>query len=589
MQVSRERGDTYAAMRALDEARALDPNDPWTRYRLAQQYVALGFADDARQWMEAAAQRTPRDADTRYAQALLLSSLDEPAAALDALAQIPPRELSDSARQLQQRLQLRSRLQPLHFLATAGDAAALQRGLATATAAAGDDPVLLALIADARVEFDRKIAAAPLRAEDGATPAAPQAPEEPIAAAKPTADEPIAAPAPEPAAAAVVSSPSRLRELSLALDYRSKPGDDGISAFTHIATPLEARLRLGKQAIGFVQIEPTRASAGTLPADYERAARYGKVQAYGPDALAAFPAGARQESSGAGLGIGIERGAWRADLGTTPTAFPVHYLVGGLRYSGELGSLDYTLGLSRRAVTSSYLSYAGARDPVTGEIWGGVRATGGSLRLARYERLWSASLTGSYYRLSGDNVLDNRQLALRASGSRTVFEKPGMEISAGAAATVWRYDENLRYYSFGHGGYYSPQNYLSLSLPLEWVGAQDRWSWQLRGGVSYSHSQEDDMPFYPTDAGLQALAQDSPLPSGFDAPVYEGGPGDGFGYFFNGTLEYQLLPQLALGGRAELDRADYYDPNFFTLYLRYTPDAPVAGFPPKPPQRYSDY
>ena len=36
--------------------------------------------------------------------------------------------------------------------------------------------------------------------------------------------------------------------------------------------------------------------------------------------------------------------------------------------------------------------------------------------------------------------------------------------------TAIGYSKNLRYYTFGHGGYFSPQRYFSLSLPVEWSG-----------------------------------------------------------------------------------------------------------------------
>lgn len=616
-QAAQGRDDPYNAMLALDAARALNPRSPWTRYRLARQYLALGSAADARELMAEGVKRAPRDADTRYAQALLLSSLDDLAGALGTLGQIPARERSEGAQRLQQRLILRTQLQTLRFMAATGDAQGVERALEAASAEAGSDPELLSEVADAR----RALSQTPVAAAGvTAIPAAPA-----LAAADPPPppvippwlvaadarsdtrdDEPLrntrvrvnasATAPPGDGAAETLALPEsgafapKLSELWTALNYRDKPGDPGVSAFTHAELPIEARASFGDSLSGFVQISPTRADAGTLPADYDQAARYGQVQALGPASLAAFPAGVEQKASGVGLGIGVESADWHADIGSTPTGFPVHYLVGGLKYSSALGPLDYALNLSRRPVTSSLLSYAGARDPVSGTVWGGVRSTGASLRLAHYERLWSTSLTGGYFRLTGENVLDNSQVSVRATGSRTLLELPGMEFSAGLALTYWRYAENLRHYTFGHGGYYSPQRYTSLALPLEWTGALSSWSWLLRGGVSYSRSQEKSTDFYPNDAALQTAALSSPLPSGFSAPVYDGGPGLGFGYFLSGALEYQLLPQFALGGRTVLDRSDFYEPNFFTLYLRYAPDSKTAAsFPPEPPQSYSDY
>jgi hypothetical protein len=271
---------------------------------------------------------------------------------------------------------------------------------------------------------------------------------------------------------------------------------------------------------------------------------------------------------------------------------PVQDVVGGLRYDAKWRALNLTADLSRRPVTSSLLSFGGARDPVSGRTWGGVRDHGLDLRAAHYGERWSLSGTVTLARLEGRHVPDNDLFGLRGSIDYKLWEGAGQELFIGASVRYSSHDQNQRFYSFGHGGYYSPQSYTVSSLPLEWRGRWGRFSYRFEGSVSQSRAREDDALFYPTDPALQAQALGSVLPPGFDAPVYEGGSGTGTGYSLRAAMEYRLDDRWALGGRAAIDRSDFYEPNFFTLYFRrmlLDTGREVPAVPPQVPQRYTDF
>ena len=341
----------------------------------------------------------------------------------------------------------------------------------------------------------------------------------------------------------------------------------------------------------FVHVDPVHGSAGTLPAVYDQAALFGKVQAFGPGALAQFPNGASQTQNGADIGVGYENDNWRFDLGTTPLGFLVQDVVGGVKYDGKLGDVGFKVDVSRRPVTSSLLSYAGARDPVTGEVWGGVRSNGIDLGLSRYEQDWDAAVTVGFHRLTGRKVPGNNEFSARLSTDHELIHRDDVEVSLGATLTQWNYVRELSHYTFGQGGYYSPQSYTSLGLPLEWTGRIGRWSYRLKGSVSYAWSRSNDSPFYPGDQALQAMATGSPLPSGYSRPVYGGGSSSGIGYAAQGALEYQINRDYFIGGAFDLDRSAYYSPNFFTLYLRRNlfPWTQPVPYPPRSPKPYSQY
>lgn len=780
------RGQAGEALRDLEAAQQLAPEDPWARYRLARQYAALGLPAEARALMDEGARTQPPNDDLRYAHALLLSSLDDDAAALALLDVIAPESRSGGMQALHTRLHIRIAGQEARALHARGEIAAATRRLRGAESAArtpeharelarawrelaqpaealrvldaalaqtpddaelalarietlhasgqgpARDEALSALAArgdldtalraridmldrewrvqDARALRDRGMHDAALALLDTARARWPQdaalaraqadvlaaagrwpqardahlarvqaAPQDldarldlaraheqlgdagaaraeidfvlrhadatdrdtRLAAARrlqslgdrPRAREvldALLARAPDDAevleqsawlergagrwalalqrfgaaqrllpdkpvlgrAVAEIEA-RRQRWMALGLDTQIQPGDRGISDVHTRSLPLELRWAPGYDGHFFALAEAIEMDVGVLPADYDQAARYGSVQAQGPGALAAFPQGHDPTTEGVALGVGYENDRVRVDLGRTPLGMPVEDWVGGLRLDASGGPLDYRVEFSRRAVTSSLVALGGARDPASGRVWGGARENAMSVRAAYYGNPFSATLGAELSRIEGRNILDNDFFGARGNADYRVLDVAGQQVFVGAVLTYWNFEENQRYYTFGHGGYYSPQSYVQASLPVEWRGRWNRWSYRFEATVSRSRSREDAADFYPADAALQAQALASPLPSGFDAPVYGRSTGSsGSGYGLRGAVEYLLASRWVLGTRLAMDRADFYEPDFFTLYLRYRFDGPEAALlavPPRVPRRYTDF
>lgn len=137
----------------------------------------------------------------------------------------------------------------------------------------------------------------------------------------------------------------------------------------------------------------------------------------------------------------------------------------------------------------------------------------------------------------------------------------------GLTGMYWSFSENAGEYTFGHGGYYSPNKYRSLALPITYTARSERFSYLLRGSVSKSRTQMLDAQHYPTDSALQLAAGN---------PVYAGGPSKGTGHSLMAALEYQFTPKLFAGGLFSIDRSDFYAPNRALIYLHYSIDHPGA-------------
>jgi tetratricopeptide (TPR) repeat protein len=372
-----------------------------------------------------------------------------------------------------------------------------------------------------------------------------------------------------------------------------KSGDPGISDYHAQQIPIYAQVPYRYEGHFFVHLDVVHLDAGTLaftqPAPFALTT-FGTFTAFAPQIPQNLPP-LHQHADGVALGTGFTSDAWRFDIGTTPLGFPIHYLVGGVRYRFDAGPASFSVSASRRPETSSELSYAGLRDgPWTNAVWGGVRRdgidwhTGIDLgRVSLFSEVGAGVLTGKH-------VASNEEWTVRTGFTTPVYEGRNMRVSTGVVGNVWHYTNNLRFYTYGQGGYYSPQRYLSVGLPIEWVGRRGGLKWDLTATVGASNSYEKDSPYYPD--GLP-VASNSPSAQSLANNFYSGGSTRGlsFSYGLSGVVEYRFNPHLAAGLRFDIDHAHDYAPSSGMVYLRYSFDArkPDTSLSPRPVSLYSSY
>lgn len=353
-------------------------------------------------------------------------------------------------------------------------------------------------------------------------------------------------------------------------------GTDGVSSLTTTIDMLEIDTPLGAGR-GFARIEHVDLDAGRPDRDADGLSR----EAFGTCAVAGCDAG-HQQDSGASLGLGWYNETWRVDLGTTPLGFAITDWVGGLQYVDDVGPLWMTASLSRRPLNDSLLAYAGARDPRTGITWGGVRATGASLGLG-YDQggpygAWSSL---GIHHLSGENVPDNTRMQLMGGGYRKLINTAHQRLSVGLGAMAMHYDRELGGYSLGQGGYYSPQRYVSLSLPVSYMRRTTHWSWLIEGSVSHSWTDSDDSARYPVHSERVSALPDA-------TATRTGGNGGGFGLALSGRVERRLGDHWSAGLGFALQQAEGYSPNMLSLSLRYHLSA-WQGDMAMPPEALTPY
>lgn len=349
------------------------------------------------------------------------------------------------------------------------------------------------------------------------------------------------------------------------LTVRSNDSESGLSKLTDVQAPFEASIPLGDNRLA-VRVTPVSLNAGSLDGDALN--RFGG----GPAATLAKPgvSAGSQSASGVGLALAFESPAegLKADLGTTPQGFLYSTAVGGVSVARAFAGspdLHWSAAVSRRAVTDSLLSFAGAEDKRTGQKWGGVTANGARAQISYDNREVGAYAYGGMHRLMGHNVEDNDRVELGSGVYWYLQNDEHTQSTIGLDLLGIAYEQNQGNFTYGHGGYFSPQAFFALGVPVSWAQRYDRFSYQLRGSVGVQMIRQGDADFYPTDAALQAAATSA---LGREA-VFEGDSSTGIGYNLAAVAEYRIGSNFFLGGEVGIDNAQDYSQLSGGLYLRY--------------------
>ena len=372
----------------------------------------------------------------------------------------------------------------------------------------------------------------------------------------------------------------RAPEILVGAQYRQNNGTSGTSQLSDTETPIEIRFPVGDGKVA-LQVTPVWLNAGALASDFYSQSTFGG----GPfSALSQFdgllsPPGT-QSANGVGVAVAYRMQGLTVDLGTTPLGFQYSNFTGGLKFDGTTGSdnsVYYMLNISSRPLTNSLLSFAGTKDSATGLTWGGVMASGARIQLSKNLGGYGFMGWASWYSLNGHNVADNNRTEAGLGWFWDIQKSDTHQFSTGLNLTGIWYAQNLGGFTYGQGGYFSPQNYTALMVPLTWAQRQDRYSFLVRGSVGIQNFTQNDSPYFPTDSNMQALANAAYasaasrgiIGSGNSA-TYAGQTSTSMAYNVGAAGEYQVAPQLFLGGSADFNNVTNYRQWGAGVYLRYS-------------------
>ncbi len=376
----------------------------------------------------------------------------------------------------------------------------------------------------------------------------------------------------------VVASPSpvTIEPVSWSVQWVNKPGEEGLSALKSVTVPVEWRHVLPNQSMLGLMVEAVSLDAGAIPTQQSAGSGLGTVAISG---LGRF-AGTSTHTQGIAVGVAWHHRDWVLDVGSTPIGFAMQRLVGGIRYAPTVGDMDLSVEAFRRPVTASLLSYAGRIDPATGRWWGALTDSGAALRVGRYRADSSVSFALRATQIEGTGVKTNDMMSARLAADRVVGHPIHGDLSLGAALGFQAYTRNLLGYTWGNGGYFSPQSYSTLALPLEWSRRQENSALRVRFAPTFTHRHDSGSPWYPTDASATATAIANGL-----TPVVTGGTVSGFSVVFALTYERQLAHGV-FGMSVGHDRSDYYHPVSVSFYFRPGALATTTYEPVRPYMNY---
>lgn len=366
---------------------------------------------------------------------------------------------------------------------------------------------------------------------------------------------------------------------SLAHHYWRSSGTGGISDYRAQDTQLQLEMPWS-DGRAFLRSDTLQLDAGSFSS---RNGQY--YETFGTCHTQGCRGDEQQQVTGTSVAAGWSNDRWAADLGTTPMGFAVVDVVGGLAYSDDWNHIGWTVTASRRPISSSLLAFAGTRDPNTGTTWGGVRATGVSLS-GSYDRgeangVW-ADL--SIHQLTGENVEGNQRERAMMGYYYKLINEDDRRVTIGLNTMLWHYQKDLSGYSLGQGGYYSPQRYLSLSLPVNYRQRFENWLFELGGAISLSHSKTNSGPRYPLSGLIPSSVADK-------YAIEEGSSSASVGYTLRAVAERRLSSRWILGAGVDIQHAKDYLPSHSLIYLRYS-FADWQGdldWPPQPPTPYADF
>lgn len=335
-----------------------------------------------------------------------------------------------------------------------------------------------------------------------------------------------------------------------------RTGTVGLDQLTILEAPFEASTPLGGIARVTVVSTPSFLDSGVLDGS-------SKYQ------MGTLPVGAtsqQQNASGVGGELQVSGANFGASAGYTPYEFLVHNFTGRFNWRPGAGPLTFTF--NRDAVKDSQLSYAGLRDPgsatakFSGNIWGGVVSNAANVQYSKgdaHSGLY-AGIGGQY--ITGNHVETNHRIDGVAGGYWHLLAVPDTgDLTLGANFFGMHYANNLSYFTYGQGGYFSPSAYMVANAPVTWSGRSGvNLHYTVTGAIGLQAFQQEASPFFPLDAALQTASKNAYYPA--ESTV-------GANYDLHGEVSYHLNDHWYMGAFVALNNTRDFATQSIGFFIRF--------------------
>jgi tetratricopeptide (TPR) repeat protein len=273
-----------------------------------------------------------------------------------------------------------------------------------------------------------------------------------------------------------------------------------------------------------------------------------------------------QSQSGLAAELQISTSNFGIRAGLSPQGFLVKNYIGGLRFRPGGGPI--TLTVDRDNIKDSMLSFAGVRDSVTKQVFGGVVGNrfgvGGNWGTARR----GIYASGGFQTITGQQVQSNRRVDGGGGVYYQILSLKQGTLTTGLNLFMMSYERNLRYFTIGHGGYFSPQMFYLVNVPLQWSGVyQRRFEYSVNVSLGSQSFREDAAPYFPTLLNVQGL----------NGPFYNSQNVSGASYSLDFKGLYQLNPNWFIGTFVNLNNARNFQSQSAGFALKYAFKAKPMG------------
>jgi cellulose synthase operon protein C len=382
------------------------------------------------------------------------------------------------------------------------------------------------------------------------------------------------------------------------VNYRS--GDLGYDRLSALEAPFELSFPLGYNARLSVIVKPVFLDSGqadgtsivqveesttagrslvTIPQPLGTLLNTGASTSSTSTTTAATPP-PQQNAAGIGGEVQLAFPHLSMAVGYTPWNFLVANMTGRAQWRPANG--PFTFSFVRDSVKDTQLSYGGLRDPGTaslsfpGSIWGAVISNQGNFQYSRGDAQSGFYVGAGGQYLTGYRVQTNSRIDGSGGAYWRIWTLPEFgNLSIGANFFGMHYAHNEQAYTFGMGGYFSPQAYFLANIPFTWTGhSQTRWHYEVLGGLGVQAFQHDTTPLFPlaTEKATEVSLNNAALPA-----LTSVGPN----YNLRGTMAYQISPHWFAGGFLSANNSRNYASVSagFSIHYMFRPQPSTATGP----------
>lgn len=328
---------------------------------------------------------------------------------------------------------------------------------------------------------------------------------------------------------------------------RDKSGTQGLSQLSIRQLPvLEASMPTGNYGELNVSLREVRLDSGTLSRDALVGSGSSGAWRYSPTT----------STTGLEPRVSWRDDVWDIALGMTPDNGEVSSRPTGYVAHQSMSKLaTLTSSLYVEPVRESILSYTGMRDPYTGKQWGRVLRKG--VRLNGLQQLgnnWSVSAAINLEYLDGESVETNRHAGVFASVGKNL-DLPAFSYAVlGLGFNYDHYQKNLSHFTLGHGGYFSPERFVSIGPALDFLTRENQ-QFIVKGRLAF--------------ATVSIAEAASPwFPGNDDGNSYASSKNNGMSYTAEATGVWRINDRLQIGGALSERNAPQYRDETGMLFLR---------------------